>query len=135
MEKLYLGTSSYHPNLGHHHLPFISLIQPRLNAFRTCIHSLDLHISLLRFTPNHHPHSLVDPLYPRLLPHPPSAPVLYFHVGHYPGCTAIGITASHVVFDSVSIGLVLREWEEALRDITAYKANGVDKSDLGHVHG
>ena len=66
-------------------------------------------------------------------PQPPSAPVLYLHIGHYPGLTAVGITTSHAVFDAMALGLVMREWEEALRNITAYRAKGKDKSDLGQL--
>jgi hypothetical protein len=66
-------------------------------------------------------------------PPPKSAPLLHLHIGHYPGLTVVGITTSHVVFDAISLGLVLREWEIALRDIDAYKAKGEDTSELGEL--
>lgn len=63
-------------------------------------------------------------------PPSPTTPLLYLHIGHYPGVTAVGISAPHTVFDGISLGLVLREWEAALRDIKAYKAMGTEKLDV-----
>jgi hypothetical protein len=33
----------------------------------------------------------------------------------------------------MSLGLVVQEWEEALRNITAYRVKGEDKSELGEL--
>jgi hypothetical protein len=66
-------------------------------------------------------------------PLPASAPLLHLHIGHYPGLTAVGITTTHIAFDAISFGLVLREWEIALGDIEAYKAKGEDKLETGDL--
>ncbi|KAF8584129.1 hypothetical protein K439DRAFT_1660879 [Ramaria rubella] len=66
-------------------------------------------------------------------PPSPSAPLLGLHIGHYPGLTVIGLRVSHTVFDGITLGIVLREWEAALHDIEAYTAKGVDKTPVGKL--
>ncbi|KAF8584139.1 hypothetical protein K439DRAFT_1169024 [Ramaria rubella] len=66
-------------------------------------------------------------------PPSPSAPLIGLHIGHYPGLTVVGLRVSHVVFDAITLGIVLREWETALRDIEAYKAKGENKTPVGRL--
>lgn len=104
---------------SHSSLPLSSLYTPVPSCSAPTVHSVpDFWTRRRVFSP--HPQSSL--LFPSRLSPSASIPILYIHIGTYAGDgkTVVGISCTHAVFDAVGVGLVLREWEAAVRDPQGY---------------